>query len=123
MDQDITPFNKSQKMEHFDDEGKKYLSYKAISGMDCVPRLRQPTPPMGNAREELDRDDHDPTCKNCQKHSNAYNNLLEENGEIKQELENLRSQINQMRRMQKANNLRSAQKMERVGESRPFVTN
>ena len=39
-DQDITPFSKDRKMETFDEEGNKYLNYKAISGSDCMPRIR-----------------------------------------------------------------------------------
>ena len=59
--------------------------------MDCVPRLRLPTPPKKNAREELDKDESDFECKRCNKFQDKLHELEDENSEIKQELEKLRS--------------------------------
>ena len=96
LDQDITPSesNKLSNLEHRDSEGNKYLNYKSISGMDCVPRFREPTPPKlkKNARESLDEmNDVNPSCGGCRTFKVRYNNIVAENSEMKTELELLRT--------------------------------
>lgn len=57
-DQDIQPpytsDSKANRFELEDDEGNKYLNYKSISGMDLVPRIREPTPEKKRAHHLAD---------------------------------------------------------------------
>ena len=78
--------------------------------MDCVPRLRQPTPPKKNAREELDKDESDFECKRCHKYQDKLKELEDENFEVKQELEKLRNDMNKMRLLAKATSQKNASK-------------
>lgn len=96
----------SGKFEREDSEGQKYLNYKSISGMDCVPRLRQPTPPKAkNAREELEQALSDNDCKKCHKYNDRVNELVEENDDLKNELKKLKSDMDKMRLLNKAMNI------------------
>lgn len=101
VDQDIHPPNttsyttslgpKDQSyFEMRDQDGQKYLKYKSISGMDCMPRLREPTPPRHDfyeQRSESDDDEVDPDCKQCIKYKSKYTKLKERNLEMTKELE------------------------------------
>jgi len=119
QDQDITPQDHMRIQNQFereDSEGQRYLNYKSISGMDCVPRLRHPSPPksltqMKNAREELEKDESDiDECKRCHKHQSRLLELEAENSEMKEELDKLRSQMDKMRLLAKATSINSAAK-------------
>ena len=53
-----------------DQDDQRYLKYKSISGMDNMPRLREPTPPrynFYNQESESDYDEIDADCKKCVK--------------------------------------------------------
>lgn len=89
-----------------DQDDQKYLKYKSISGMDCMPRLREPTPPrydFYNQQSESDDDEIDPDCKQCIKYRSKYSNLKEKNLEMTKELEKAQEQIKQLRILQKVN--------------------
>lgn len=92
-DQDITP-NK-QSFEQTDDEGMKYLNYKSISGMDLAPRIRHPTPP----KHYHEPDVVDDNCKSCSNIKDRFKTVLNENQEIKQELEKLKAQVERMKKL------------------------
>lgn len=80
LDQDITPMEKS--IEKKDDEGNKYLNYKSISGMDLVPRIRQPSPAKAakNARDHIDGN---PDCDCCQKFKVKFHEMQVEMDQLK----------------------------------------
>ena len=60
-------------MEQVDEEGKKYLNYKSISGMDLVPRMREPTPPKKQAKDDPHKFDTNPSCDCCSKKGRGIN--------------------------------------------------
>ena len=70
--------------------------------MDLVTRIREPSPP--NAQKLLSRDKAltqqqivpNENCDICINYHERYHNLLSENQEIKDELENLRTQMHNM---------------------------
>lgn len=77
LDQDIhPPYNTSSKKNKFelqDQDGQKYLKYKSISGMDSMPRMRQPTPPKYDLEsdsqdENANNNAPDLDCKSCMKY-------------------------------------------------------
>ena len=81
-DIDEAPFTSDAKtLEQFYD-GQRYLEYKSVSGMDLVPRIRQPTPEKKAKQEMTPRD-----CDGCQKYQNIIKEITEENLMLKQELE------------------------------------
>jgi len=92
LDQDINPFE--SKFELTDTEGQKYLNYKSVSGMDLVPRLRNPTPP----RVRDDPEDHEElsSCEKCCVYKKRCETLLEENREIRDEMEKLADQVRRL---------------------------
>ena len=61
---DEAPFTKSdaKTIEQYQ-EGVRYLEYKSISGMDLVPRIRQPTPEKKDPLDFTPRD-----CDGCTKY-------------------------------------------------------
>lgn len=71
--------------------------------MDLVPRIRQPTPPKRNAREELEEMHKHcgDNCKSCLDIKDKYTEMLQENIDIKNQLEKLRSQMDRMRTLSK----------------------
>jgi hypothetical protein len=59
------PFTKSeskQAMEQYAD-GQRYLTYKSVSGMDLMPRIREPTPEKVLDQKITPRD-----CGGCKKY-------------------------------------------------------
>ena len=77
-DQDITPSIENRQFERVDDEGQRYLNYKSISGMDNLPRYRQPTPPKIVSPEEEDLDG-DKECDKCCRFRDRCKDLVNEN--------------------------------------------
>lgn len=65
-----------------DFEGQRYLEYKSITGMDLVPRIRQPTPEKSEAVES-----QDPDCQGCQKYKQKFEEVARENKMLREELE------------------------------------
>lgn len=66
-DQDITPSLDDRQFERIDDEGQKYLNYKSISGMDNLPRYRQPTPPKIVSPGDQEVEEGEQGCGGCGK--------------------------------------------------------
>ena len=66
-DQDITPSLDDRAFERVDDEGQKYLNYKSISGMDNLPRYRQPTPPKIVSIDDQEVEEGAQGCGDCGK--------------------------------------------------------
>ena len=87
------PFTKSdgKTMEKYT-EGQRYLEYKSISGMDLVPRIRQPTPEKKNPLQFTPRD-----WDGCNKYQAKMKEIIEENLMLKQELEKVHSQMQMLR--------------------------
>ena len=95
QDQDITPNaqerKEEQKFENYDNDGSKWLNYHAISGMDNMPRLREPTPPKAAViLQELDRVS-DSDCNKCSKYKSKCKTLFIENQEMRSELDRVQN--------------------------------
>ena len=97
VDQDATPPFKTDLgpeetriFEERDEEGKRYLHYKKISGMDTMPRIRQPTPPHKKKLEDLPAEGD---CNKCSIYRAKCRDLLEENMSLKEDLEKVHAQL------------------------------
>ena len=75
-DQDITPSLDDRAFERVDDEGQKYLNYKSISGMDNLPRYRQPTPPKIVSVDDQEVEEGAHGCGDCGKLKNRCRALI-----------------------------------------------
>ena len=87
------PFTSASKREFYeklDEEKNKYLIFKSLSGIDSVPRIRDPTPEKDKHKKKaaaLDLSDtEDPNCTKCSRYKQEYHSLREENEQLKAEL-------------------------------------
>ena len=111
-------------MEQVDEEGKKYLNYKSISGMDLVPRMREPTPPKKQAKDDPHKFDTNPSCDCCSKNKMTWQRVVDENAQLKRDMKQLQLQIEQMRLLQQAKNRQFASRtgqLKGIDYSGPFI--
>lgn len=66
-----------------DFEGQRYLEFKSISGMDLVPRIRQPTPEKNEEMEPITPTD----CNGCHRYKYKLQEVSKENKMLREELE------------------------------------
>lgn len=90
-----------EKIEKLDQEGKRYLEYKSISGMDLVPRIRQPTP---EKKREKSKSPTNIDCEGCMKYKKRLDEVNLENKMLKEELLKVQNQLETMRVQQKITN-------------------
>ena len=79
-----------RKFEQRDEEGQRYLNYKKISGMDTMPRIREPTPPHKKKLQDLPVEGD---CSKCSIYRDKCRELLDENMGLKEDLERVHAQM------------------------------
>lgn len=61
--------------------------------MDSLPRMRQPSPPKYHPSDSEEEDVYDLDCKSCIKYKSKYITIKEQNKKLKQDLEQVESQL------------------------------
>lgn len=104
------PFTSASKREFYeklDDDKNRYLIFKSLSGIDSVPRIRDPTPEKDKDKKKADRadlsDTEDPNCTRCPKYKQKYQTLRDENEQLKMELIKAYELMDKERLVQKLN--------------------
>lgn len=89
-DAPFTSASKREFHEKLDEEKNRYLIFKSLSGIDAVPRIRDPTPEKDKNKKKAGDPDlsdaEDPDCTHCSKYKQKYQTLRDENEQLKVEL-------------------------------------